>query len=950
MKFEQPIILLLLWILPMLGVGLYLLRCKKLQKAKLLVPGSITKLSGGIFFTQLSLLLIALALGIVALARPQWGMRTETIYSNGRNVAILVDVSRSMLAQDVHPNRLERSKADLVDLVAESKGERIAIIAFRSRARMLCPFTTDTAYLLETISGIGADSAPRGETNIGAAMQAALNLFPEGDDSHNAIILISDGEDLSGKSKSYAEKAAERGIPIFCIGIGDVAGTTIPQTDAGGQLKFKGETVVTKLDNKTLQTIANITKGAYIPLATAGTGKTTLGDVFNRYISRLAVKDREEQRENHYVERYQLFLLPAIICILCAGILSYGRPGAGRRKVKSVVILLLGASSIASYADTETNVVESNVMPLPIEDTIDSATTTNDVPDKVEVYKAYSLAREAQAQYKKNSFKEAAELYDKAALDIDAEPAFLQNIYFNSGVAWLACTNYEAAIKSFECVSAAELLPKAKEAIGFAKYKLAIPEIDNYNKNPENMVENGFPKDFEATIRAKEEHIAKLNEALKYFREAASLKLSAAEDLASVKESIFALNERLSALAKERDLFKIIVKHAGKPFEVHIKELADGVKRTYEQISPSVNSGVPNQSANNEASSMLKEVKEQWELGNFDISPQYFIANGIQSGKFASLGKPVHLQHFGVVHETLGKYKSLRSNPNALLKDLANAENALVAMQLALVSPPALLEQAIAFETNACENAFDKNYLYTPSKYQKGAILFGWGFTESFTNWITRLQASETKTFNEEIGGNCFDEQKLEQCKQIPPESIEQIKQLNGELRDILLSIYPTDGELGDILSEEELAKAKVSLTLMQQIYALLFPQDQNQDRKQQNQDQEKKQNQDQSKQQQQQNQKQQEQNQQQSNSEQAQEQKSDEQQTQEQQQQQDQQQQKAEQKEAEQQEAQATETKLNDKEAEELLKRLLMQERERKEKKRQNEEFVPMDRNTRDW
>ena len=190
--------------------------------------------------------------------------------------------------------------------------------------------------------------------------------------------------------------------------------------------------IVTKLDNKTLQAIANITKGAYIPLATAGTGKTTLGDVFNRYIKKLAAKELEEQHQAHYIERYQLFLLPAVICLLLVGILSKGRPGAGRRVTKKLSVVLLCAASISMLADSSTNVVESNVMQLKEAD----PATEKSVSDS-----AYELSRKAQRYFYEKKFEEAAKLYDSAALDPEAKPEFLQDIYYNSGVAWLSCAN-----------------------------------------------------------------------------------------------------------------------------------------------------------------------------------------------------------------------------------------------------------------------------------------------------------------------------------------------------------------------------------------------------------------------------------------------------------------------------------------------------------------------------
>ena len=784
MRFEYPIILLLLWLLPILGVGLCLLRRNKLIRAKKLVPVSISRLSGSLFYTQLILLLLAFALGIVALARPQWGKRTEVVFHNGRNVAILLDVSRSMLAQDVHPNRLERSKADLVDLVAESTGERMAIIAFRSSARMLCPFTTDTAFLLETISGVDIDSAPRGETNIGQALEMTLDAFPEGDSAHNAIILISDGEDLSGKAKDYAEKAAERGIPIFCVGIGDVAGSTIPQSvdgvATGGSLRYDGETVVTKLDNKSLQMIANITKGAYIPLATAGTGKTTLGDVFKRYISRLAAKEQEEQHQEHYIERYQLFLLPAVLCLLTVGILSKGRPGVGRRVKKSTSIIVLCFASITLFGSSSTNAVESNIVPLAAKS--DSATQT------AKSGSAYTLARKAQKLFNEKKFEEAAKLYDEAMLDSEIEPELLQDIYYNSGVAWLSCANFDQAIKAFDLVTDIDLLPQSKEAIGFAKYKQCISEIDAYNKNPDNMDENGIPKDFDATIKAKESHIGKLTEAIKYYREASELMLSKGGNVSHLKPCIVAINKRLDELTAEKKLFELIVKHGGKPFEVQIDELATGLKKIYEEVALIEEKGMPNQVANNKTVKNLEALLDQWELGRTSIGLKYFLISFLQKmGKNPTAEFSALTNQFMALDATLNNYNALRTCPEAKRVDLSKAEKTALRMQLLIASPPAILEQAIEFQTNACENVVKPASLYTPTKYQQGAANFGLFFCSAFPQWIENLKTLEdVNILNQEVGGNCYDIQKLEKCKAVSEEALAEIATLSTNLVQVL--------------------------------------------------------------------------------------------------------------------------------------------------------------------
>jgi len=128
----------------------------------------------------------------------------------GRDLIIALDVSRSMLAQDVHPNRLQRAKADIQDLLRELRGDRAALIAFRGKAVQLCPLTTDYAYLEQALAEVSPESAPRGETDIGDAVTKALEAFESDAGAYQAIILISDGEDLAGRIKAAAESARKR--------------------------------------------------------------------------------------------------------------------------------------------------------------------------------------------------------------------------------------------------------------------------------------------------------------------------------------------------------------------------------------------------------------------------------------------------------------------------------------------------------------------------------------------------------------------------------------------------------------------------------------------------------------------------------------------------------------------------------------------------------------------
>jgi Ca-activated chloride channel family protein len=266
---------------------------------------------------------------LLAAARPQWGTREVAVYQRGRDLVIALDVSRSMLARDVHPNRLQRAKADILDLIRELRGDRAALLAFRYKGVLLCPLTTDYAYLRHALDSADVDSAPRGETDIGDAILKALDAFETDDGAHKAIVLISDGEDLTGQALQAAAKAKERGIPIFTVGLGSPQGAKIPDESARQPFtRYKGDEVVTRLNNEALHAIAEATGGAYIAVQTASTASTTLGVLYRDHLRNVTAQDLEETLQRRHVERYQVFLLPSVVLMLAGCFFSRGRLSA----------------------------------------------------------------------------------------------------------------------------------------------------------------------------------------------------------------------------------------------------------------------------------------------------------------------------------------------------------------------------------------------------------------------------------------------------------------------------------------------------------------------------------------------------------------------------------------------------------------------------------------------
>ena len=322
MRFVNQAFLLLAALVPLAGLWWAFLRARRekaLARLTLAVPKAP---AAGL---QLGLVVAGLVLVLLAAARPQWGKTTERVVERSRNVVVAIDVSRSMLAEDVRPNRLGRAKADVADLIDSLEGDRCALVAFRCKGVVICPLTTDHGYLRSALEQLSPESAPRGETDLGAAIRASLDALDPAADDHNAIILISDGGDLRGEAIANAELAKKRGIPIFTVGIGDPKrGATIPAENGRGELVFEGKPVKVKLEERALKAVSEASRGRYVPLATAGTAETTLGAIYRRFLRQVAAKEQNEEAERA-AERYQVFLVPGLALLIAGAALSRGR-------------------------------------------------------------------------------------------------------------------------------------------------------------------------------------------------------------------------------------------------------------------------------------------------------------------------------------------------------------------------------------------------------------------------------------------------------------------------------------------------------------------------------------------------------------------------------------------------------------------------------------------------
>ncbi|MDR2641271.1 MAG: VWA domain-containing protein [Planctomycetaceae bacterium] len=259
---------------------------------------------------------VAMTLLIIAAACPMFGEYFEDVSRKGRDIFVLLDVSKSMLANDVTPNRLERAKSDIRDLLDSVVGDRVGLLVFAGKPIIKVPLTTDRGFYNEILNGVNTTSAPSGGTAIGDAIRSALRAMPPEADRDQAIVLITDGEDHESMPIDAARDAAERKVRILAVGLGDtVEGSRIPIKNENGNLtflKYNGREVWSKVDDKTLKEIAEITNGTYIQ---AGNKLFDLGQIYSQNISKLSAGEFQIEQQKKYHKQFQPFLIFAITAL-----------------------------------------------------------------------------------------------------------------------------------------------------------------------------------------------------------------------------------------------------------------------------------------------------------------------------------------------------------------------------------------------------------------------------------------------------------------------------------------------------------------------------------------------------------------------------------------------------------------------------------------------------------
>ena len=263
---------------------------------------------------KFTLLIVALALLIVAAARPQYGQQEKTVKRQGIEVMVALDISNSMLAEDVAPNRLNRAKQMLSKMIDNMTDDKVGLVVFAGEAFTQLPITCDYVSAKMFLNTISPKLIPTQGTAIGAALQTAIRSFgSQESDAGRAIILITDGENHEDDATAIAKQAQELGIQVFVIGIGKPEGSPIPVPGTNDYIKDRsGQVVVSRLNEEMCQEIAQAGKGAYVRCDNTNTAMRAL----QQELDRIATTDLETTVYADYNEQYQSFLLIALLLLV----------------------------------------------------------------------------------------------------------------------------------------------------------------------------------------------------------------------------------------------------------------------------------------------------------------------------------------------------------------------------------------------------------------------------------------------------------------------------------------------------------------------------------------------------------------------------------------------------------------------------------------------------------
>jgi Ca-activated chloride channel family protein len=319
-RFANPDLLYLLLVLPVVVIFFIINEIRKKRAImrigdEELVKRLLPERSGSRPAIKFIIQLLGISVLIIVLARPQFGSKLEEVKKKGVEVIIALDVSNSMLAEDIQPNRLTRAKQALTRLIDNLDNDKIGLIVFAGDSYTQIPITTDYISAKMFLTAIGPEMVPKQGTAIGSAINLGIRSFTPGEDKSKAMIIITDGENHEDDPISAAEEASKAGIVIHTIGIGSAGGVPVPVT-AGGKRDYlkdvDGNTVITKIDEDILKKIAITAGGNYVRASNTNIG---LDEVFGE-IKKMKKQEMESTMYTEYNDQFQIFAGIALFLLL----------------------------------------------------------------------------------------------------------------------------------------------------------------------------------------------------------------------------------------------------------------------------------------------------------------------------------------------------------------------------------------------------------------------------------------------------------------------------------------------------------------------------------------------------------------------------------------------------------------------------------------------------------
>ncbi len=403
--------------------------------------------------TRLGLWLAAMALGLLALARPQWGEKWIEVRHMGLDILVVLDTSNSMRAEDIRPNRLERAKLGIRDLVRQLRGDRIGLIPFAGDSYLYCPLTTDYAAFLMMLDDVNPGLIPRGGTAIEQALRQAIQTFDNSLSADRVILLVTDGEDHEGNPLSVLDDLRRHNIRLFAVGVGTPEGDLIPMTDDAGRIEFlrdrEGNLVRTALREDILERLATRSGGMYVR---ATPGDFGLEQIYDQGIAPLQRDMLDTEMIRTFEDRFVWFLGLALLLLVLEAVLGDGSGRLLRRAAGGVSVVFLLSNGISPVsADTPRASMQRGLREYQDQRFAEAADAFRQAAEEAadtRLDPARAHFNHANALFQQGRYEDAAHAYQDALRSTDL--TLQQTAHFNRGNALLSMAEHLAGEQQYD--------------------------------------------------------------------------------------------------------------------------------------------------------------------------------------------------------------------------------------------------------------------------------------------------------------------------------------------------------------------------------------------------------------------------------------------------------------------------------------------------------------------